>query len=39
MGFAIVVCGLVGWFMGKDPLIVIGLGSALAATGKFSAKG
>lgn len=38
-GLMLMVAGVVGWFMGKDPAIVIGTGAALAASGKFSAKG
>lgn len=39
LGFCIVVLGIVGWFMGKDPLPLLGFGGALAATGKFSQQG
>jgi len=38
-GFALIVVGVVGWFMGKDPAFIVGFGAALAATGKFSKQG
>lgn len=38
-GFALIVAGVVGWFMGRDPAFVIGFGAALAASGKFSKQG
>ena len=39
IGFAIVASGVVGWFMGRDPAVMLGFGAALIATGKFSAQG
>ena len=39
MGFALIVTGVVGWFLGRDPAFVIGFGALLAATGKFSNQG
>jgi len=39
MGFALIVTGVVGWFMGRDPAFIVGFGSLLAATGKFSKQG
>ena len=33
MGFALIVTGVVGWFLGKDPAFIVGFGAALAATG------
>lgn len=39
MGFALIVTGVVGWFLGKDPAFIVGFGAALAATGKFSKHG
>lgn len=38
-GFALIVVGVVGWFLGKDPAFIVGFGAALAATGKFSKQG
>lgn len=38
-GFALIVVGVVGWFMGRDPAFIVGFGAALAATGKFSSQG
>lgn len=40
LGFAIVVCGLIGFFTGKDNFQwVVVFGSGLIATGKFSKEG
>jgi len=39
MGFALIVTGVVGWFMGRDPAFIVGFGAILAATGKFSKQG
>lgn len=40
LGFAIIVAGLVGFFMSKsDFQWVIGFGATLVATGKFSKEG
>ena len=39
LGFALIVIGVVGWFMGKDPAFIVGFGAALCATGKFSDQG
>lgn len=40
VGFAVVVVGLVGFFMGKNDFQwVIAFGSGLIATGKFSKEG
>ena len=39
MGFALIVTGCIGWFLGRDPAFVIGFGAALAASGKFSPQG
>lgn len=40
IGFAIIVAGLVGFFMGKsDFQWVVGFGATLIATGKFSKEG
>jgi len=38
-GFALIVVGVVGWFLGKDPAFIVGFGAALAASGKFSKQG
>ena len=38
-GLALIVVGVVGWFMGRDPAYMLGFGSALAASGKFSKQG
>ena len=38
-GIALIVVGVIGWFFNKDPVFIIGFGSALAATGKFSSQG
>lgn len=38
-GFALIVVGVVGWFIGRDPIAILAFGSALAATGKFSKQG
>jgi len=38
-GIMLIIAGVVGWFMDKDPSIIIGTGAALAATGKFSKQG
>ena len=39
-GVVIILAGLVGWFaLDRDPTFVIGIGSALAASGKFSSQG
>jgi hypothetical protein len=38
-GFALIVTGVVGWFLGKDPAFIVGFGAALAASGKFSRQG
>lgn len=39
LGFAMIVVGIVGWFLGKDPAFIVGFGAALCATGKFSKQG
>jgi hypothetical protein len=39
MGAALIVVGVVGWFLGKDPAFIVGFGAALAASGKFSKQG
>ncbi len=39
LGFGLVVVGVIGWFMGKDPAFIIGFGASLAASGKFSKAG
>lgn len=39
IGLAMVVAGVVGWFQGNDPTFVIGFGSGLIASGKFSKEG
>lgn len=39
LGFTLVVIGVVGWWLGKDPAYIIGFGAALCATGKFSKQG
>ncbi len=39
LGFALIVTGVVGWWLGKDPAYIIGFGAALCATGKFSKQG
>lgn len=40
IGFGIVIAGLVGFFLGKsDFQWVIGFGTGLIATGKFSSEG
>lgn len=39
LGVILILVGLVGWWFGRDPTFVIGFGSALAATGKFSSQG
>ena len=39
VGFVLVVLGMVGWFAGRDPVVPMGLGSTLLATGKFSKEG
>lgn len=40
IGFAVIVAGLVGFFMGKSEFQwVIAFGSGLIATGKFSKEG
>lgn len=39
-GIALIVCGVVGFFMQKDSFQwLIGFGASLVATGKFSAQG
>ena len=38
-GFVLIVVGVVGWFLGKDPAFIVGFGAALAASGKFSKQG
>lgn len=38
-GIVLIVAGVVGWFMGRDPVFIVGFGAALAATGKFSSQG
>lgn len=38
-GFVLIIVGVVGWFLGKDPLPLLGFGAGLAATGKFSKQG
>ena len=38
-GIALIVAGVVGWFMGRDPVFIVGFGAALAASGKFSSQG
>lgn len=39
LGVMLIIAGVVGWFMGRDPAFIIGFGAALAASGKFSAQG
>lgn len=39
MGAALIIVGVVGWFLGKDPAFIVGFGAALAASGKFSKQG
>lgn len=40
LGLVIVVAGIVGWFRnGSDPTVVLALGSALVASGKWSKEG
>jgi len=39
MGFALIVTGVIGWFLGRDPTFIVGFGALLAATGKFSKQG
>lgn len=39
MGFGLIVVGVIGWFMDKDPAFIVGFGASLAATGKFSKTG
>jgi len=39
LGFALIVTGVVGWFLGKDPAFIVGFGACLCATGKFSKQG
>lgn len=39
MGAALIVTGVIGWFLGKDPAFIVGFGAALAASGKFSKQG
>lgn len=38
-GIALIVAGVVGWFLGRDPVFIVGFGAALAASGKFSSQG
>jgi len=38
-GIALIIAGVVGWFMGRDPVFIVGFGAALAASGKFSNQG
>ena len=38
-GALLIIAGIVGWFIGRDPAFIIGFGAALAATGKFSRAG
>lgn len=38
-GIALIVAGVVGWFLGRDPVFIVGFGAALAASGKFSNQG
>ena len=38
-GIALIIAGVVGWFMGRDPVFIVGFGAALAASGKFSSQG
>jgi len=39
LGLALVIVGVVGWFMGRDPAFIVGFGAAMAASGKFSPQG
>lgn len=39
MGATLIIVGVVGWFLGKDPAFIVGFGAALAASGKFSKQG
>lgn len=39
IGFALIVTGVVGWFLHYDPVFIVGFGAVLAATGKFSKQG
>jgi hypothetical protein len=39
IGFALIVAGVWGWFLGRDPTAVIAFGAGLVATGKFSKQG
>jgi hypothetical protein len=39
LGLALVIVGVVGWFMGRDPAFIVGFGAAMAASGKFSSQG
>jgi hypothetical protein len=39
MGAALIITGVVGWFLGLDPTVVFLTGAGLAATGKFSKQG
>lgn len=38
-GLALIVVGVVGYFKGLDPTFMVGFGSTLIATGKFSKQG
>ena len=39
LGLVLVIVGVVGWFMGRDPAFIVGFGAAMAASGKFSSQG
>ena len=39
IGIIIVTAGIVGYFLGKDPLVMLAFGGGLIATGKFSPQG
>lgn len=39
LGFLLIVAGVVGWFLGKDPAFIVGFGAPLCASGKFSKQG
>jgi hypothetical protein len=38
-GLALLVVAVIGWFHGRDPSVLIGFGSGLVASGKFSKQG
>jgi hypothetical protein len=39
IGIIIVAAGIIGYFFGKDPLVMLAFGGGLIATGKFSPQG